>query len=263
MYAMIRQPVPLLWKTCVRNADDAAEWDSKQRRVPFGVHCVREHVACNHAMPMYVQLANDAVVTAQMQATAHCLPLCTAGRGQLHTVHRLAASIRSRSNRKHVCQASSNAATPAQSTTANSSTVPYSYIIPQHAVAMFASGAVLGPFCDGLHSQHDVLHYKDPSVQLQVDVGFLPWSFETCWWVPLLFGVAGVIIGISVPLLDNIIAQQMQHQHQAQQQTQQHFKANKVASEHQQQTGSGTVLHQEQQQGTSGRVPSYRLGADC
>jgi hypothetical protein len=38
---------------------------------------------------------------------------------------------------------------------------------------LFASGAVLGPFCDGLHSQHNVLHYVNPTVQLQLQLGEL------------------------------------------------------------------------------------------
>lgn len=62
---------------------------------------------------------------------------------------------------------------------------PYSILLPRQAVALFASGAVLGPFCDGLHSQHNVLHYANPSIQLQLQLG------ESCsagqlllatWW---------------------------------------------------------------------------------
>lgn len=56
------------------------------------------------------------------------------------------------------------------------------YLLPRQAIAMFAAGAVLGPFCDALHSQHDVLHYVHPSVSLQLDSP-VHWSFETCWWV--------------------------------------------------------------------------------
>eukprot|EP00879_Flechtneria_rotunda_P019077 GHRR01020029.1.p1 GENE.GHRR01020029.1~~GHRR01020029.1.p1 ORF type:complete len:315 (+),score=64.10 GHRR01020029.1:533-1477(+) len=88
------------------------------------------------------------------------------------------------------------------------------YILGRQAVCMFASGAVLGPFCDGLHSQNDVLHYKNPSIQLNLVSGNFHWSFETCWWVPLLFGVAGLILGVSVPVLDRIAAGQWQHQGQ-------------------------------------------------
>lgn len=57
--------------------------------------------------------------------------------------------------------------------------VPYNYLLPRQAIAMFAAGAALGPFCDGLHSQHNVLHYVNPTVSLQLDS--ISWSFETCW----------------------------------------------------------------------------------
>jgi hypothetical protein len=59
------------------------------------------------------------------------------------------------------------------------------------------SGAFLGPFCDSLHSAHDVLHYTSPTIVTPI---------ETCWWVPLLFGVAGCILGVSVPLLDTLLS---------------------------------------------------------
>jgi hypothetical protein len=61
--------------------------------------------------------------------------------------------------------------------------VPYSWLLSRQAVGLFAAGAALGPFCDGLHSQHNVLHYVNPSVSLQLHE--LSWSFETCWWVVL------------------------------------------------------------------------------
>lgn len=66
----------------------------------------------------------------------------------------------------------------------------------KHSIAMISSGAVLGPCCDGLHSRNDVLHYSQPIVVPILDL-------ETCWWVPLLFGLAGWIIGLGVPLLDS------------------------------------------------------------
>jgi hypothetical protein len=69
---------------------------------------------------------------------------------------------------------------------------------------MFAASAVLGPLCDGLHSAADVLHYKDPTWLLRLQAGPLSWGLETCWWTPLLFGVAGVIIGVGVPALDEL-----------------------------------------------------------
>eukprot|EP00195_Chlamydomonas_chlamydogama_P009987 CAMPEP_0202906088 /NCGR_PEP_ID=MMETSP1392-20130828/37269_1 /ASSEMBLY_ACC=CAM_ASM_000868 /TAXON_ID=225041 /ORGANISM="Chlamydomonas chlamydogama, Strain SAG 11-48b" /LENGTH=214 /DNA_ID=CAMNT_0049594447 /DNA_START=174 /DNA_END=818 /DNA_ORIENTATION=- len=73
---------------------------------------------------------------------------------------------------------------------------------------MFAAGAALGPFCDGLHSSGNVLHYTNPSI---IQLG--PVTLETCWWVPVLFGVAGLILGVSYPVLDELAAG-----HQTQQQ---------------------------------------------
>eukprot|EP00873_Tetraselmis_striata_P028144 jgi/Tetstr1/448408/TSEL_035678.t1 len=66
------------------------------------------------------------------------------------------------------------------------------------AVAAFGGAAVLGPLCDGQHSSHDVLHYSHPAL-LQMGPLF---RLESCWWVPVLFGVAGVILSVSHPTLD-------------------------------------------------------------
>ena len=75
----------------------------------------------------------------------------------------------------------------------------------QQAGSMWLAAAALGPICDGRHSSHDVLHYAKDSI------AGAPWLFtapggevllETCWWVPLAFGGAGVILGIAHPLLD-------------------------------------------------------------
>jgi hypothetical protein len=68
----------------------------------------------------------------------------------------------------------------------------------KQSIAMFSSGAVLGPMCDGMHSLNGVLAYKEPFA-----VPLL--NFQTCWWVPCLFGVAGCIIGLGVPLLDSVL----------------------------------------------------------
>uniref|UniRef100_A0A383W9M4 Uncharacterized protein n=1 Tax=Tetradesmus obliquus TaxID=3088 RepID=A0A383W9M4_TETOB len=48
--------------------------------------------------------------------------------------------------------------------------------------------------------------------------GGVSWSFETCWWVPLLFGLAGLILGLAVPLLDEAAAAAAQQEGQKQQQ---------------------------------------------
>ena len=47
-----------------------------------------------------------------------------------------------------------------------------------HAAAIFGSGAVLGPLCDGLHSQHGVLYYAEPVLLQMPAAGF---QLETCW----------------------------------------------------------------------------------
>lgn len=46
----------------------------------------------------------------------------------------------------------------------------------KQAIAMYAAGATLGPFCDSLHSQGDVLHYAQPTI---TSLGPVP--LETCW----------------------------------------------------------------------------------
>ena len=63
---------------------------------------------------------------------------------------------------------------------------------------MASASAVLGPLCDGLHSQWSVLKYTAPLPPLSI----LSWQLETTWWTPLLFAVAGVILGVSHPVLD-------------------------------------------------------------
>jgi len=88
---------------------------------------------------------------------------------------------------------------------------------------MFSASAVLGPLCDGLHSAAGVLHYRHPSLNLnlQLAAGGPAWGLQTCWWVPLLFGVAGVIIGVGVPVLDQLAAAASSQTPQQQQQQQQ------------------------------------------
>lgn len=86
--------------------------------------------------------------------------------GSQRQTHCIRLSVRNKSSRSD----SSNAAA-AQPAAAGSPR--YSFLLPRQAVALFASGAVLGPFCDGLHSQHDVLHYANPSIKLQLQLGEL------------------------------------------------------------------------------------------
>ena len=82
----------------------------------------------------------------------------------------------------------------------------------QQTSGMFLASAVLGPLCDGCHSRHDVLHYVPqpgklvlPPLSHAQDAAPL---FETCWWVPLMFGLAGIILGTSHPYLDRVVSEE-------------------------------------------------------
>jgi hypothetical protein len=50
-------------------------------------------------------------------------------------------------------------------------------VLPKQAVALTASGAVLGPMLDGLHSKAGVLQYAQP-----IHIPLVPGvELETCW----------------------------------------------------------------------------------
>ena len=73
----------------------------------------------------------------------------------------------------------------------------------EQLLVMFGAAAVLGPLCDGCHSRHNVLHYETTFLAAPLHLGIEGfYQLETEWWVPLLFGVAGIILGASHPLLD-------------------------------------------------------------
>lgn len=105
--------------------------------------------------------------------------------------------------------------------------------LTKQLIALAASGAVLGPLCDGQHSRYGVLHYTSPSI---IAVPGTDWHLETCWyclacashnawrsvfhislpcnnlaftktdrWVPGLFAVAAVIIGTGHTVLDIVL----------------------------------------------------------
>jgi hypothetical protein len=65
---------------------------------------------------------------------------------------------------------------------------------------MFTASAILGPLLDNQHSQFNVLEYTHP-LQFSLFPGGLV-DVETTWWTPLLFGVAGVIIGVGLYSMD-------------------------------------------------------------
>ena len=51
--------------------------------------------------------------------------------------------------------------------------------ITKQAIALAASGAVLGPLCDGQHSKYGVLHYVNPTM---LNVPICNLQLETCWY---------------------------------------------------------------------------------
>ena len=55
--------------------------------------------------------------------------------------------------------------------------------IIKQAIALAASGAVLGPLCDGQHSKYGVLHYVNPTM---LNVPICNLQLATCWyrWSP-------------------------------------------------------------------------------
>lgn len=62
------------------------------------------------------------------------------------------------------------------------------------SITMILAGAVLGPFLDSYHSAFGVLTYDQP-LTLQLWGSPDQPALITSWWVPLLFGLAGLIIG--------------------------------------------------------------------
>ena len=69
---------------------------------------------------------------------------------------------------------------------------------PSRAVSfsliMILCGAALGPFLDSFHSAFGVLQYDDPITAALWGTVSNP-ALITAWWVPVLFGVAGWLIG--------------------------------------------------------------------
>lgn len=77
---------------------------------------------------------------------------------------------------------------------------------PARSVAFSAlmalSGAALGPFLDSFHSAYGVLQYDAPWTAQLWGVDVQHPALITAWWVPELFGLAGVLIGWLYLLLD-------------------------------------------------------------
>lgn len=71
--------------------------------------------------------------------------------------------------------------------------------LPQQTFALASASAVLGPCCDSLHSGAGVLTYAAAAHPVVVP-GL---GITTCPWVPCLFAVAGIILGVGTPVLDS------------------------------------------------------------
>lgn len=59
------------------------------------------------------------------------------------------------------------------------------------ALILFAIGATAGSALDAIHTHSGTTVYTSP----------IAWAFDMAWWTPPLFGLAGLSIGISYPLV--------------------------------------------------------------
>lgn len=78
-----------------------------------------------------------------------------------------------------------------------------SHRLAERSIAVGLASAVLGPICDNFHSQHDVLKYHNP---LHICIPPIL-ALETTWWTPVLFAIAGIILGLGYPFLDGVLPQ--------------------------------------------------------
>ncbi|MCX5867195.1 MAG: hypothetical protein NT009_06895 [Proteobacteria bacterium] len=65
----------------------------------------------------------------------------------------------------------------------------------------FLSGALIGQLVDFAYPLSGSLHYFRPIWKLESP------ALEVCWWIPILYGVAGVILVVGYPLLDRRFGQ--------------------------------------------------------
>jgi len=71
---------------------------------------------------------------------------------------------------------------------------------------MFIAGALLGPFLDNYHGQFDTLRYSKGAFELQMQGMSI---LKSAYWVPFLFGVAGVLISQLYDLFDKVLDTEM------------------------------------------------------
>jgi hypothetical protein len=62
------------------------------------------------------------------------------------------------------------------------------------ALILFAIGATAGSALDAIHTHSGTTVYTSP----------IRWAFDMAWWTPPLFGLAGLSIGISYPLMKRL-----------------------------------------------------------
>ncbi len=67
---------------------------------------------------------------------------------------------------------------------------------PARLVLCFVLGAVVGTLLDAIHAYGDVLSYPHPAIG------------RLAWFVPLEFGLIGVVAGLLAPALENALASQ-------------------------------------------------------
>jgi hypothetical protein len=72
------------------------------------------------------------------------------------------------------------------------------------SIFMALAGSILGPFLDSYHSAFGVLQYDKPWKALLWGTEPHP-ALTTVWWVPVLFGLAGLMIGWLYLLLDVVL----------------------------------------------------------
>ncbi|CAB9506080.1 Insulin-induced protein (INSIG) [Seminavis robusta] len=70
---------------------------------------------------------------------------------------------------------------------------------------MAICGAALGPFLDSYHSAFGVLQYNEPITATLWGTSADNPALITAWWVPVLFGVAGWLIGWLYIVLDAVL----------------------------------------------------------
>ena len=75
------------------------------------------------------------------------------------------------------------------------------FIMIRLAILGFLSGGLLGQVIDIAYPMNGALHYHLPTWQI-ASIGI-----EICWWIPLLYGTAGMILVIGFTMFDRLTGQ--------------------------------------------------------